>query len=86
MSGSPDLREKPHLQRELGLAHAPPLTPVVLSDPAVELAVRLLQLGGRAGRLATAVCLPATRLLRTQLPLLLASPWGSPLCDTVAVP
>lgn len=49
MPGTPGLRETPHLQRELGLARAPPLT-LVLSDPPVELAVRLLQLGGRAGR------------------------------------
>lgn len=39
-----------HLQRELGLVHAPPLTLIVLCDPPAQLTVRLLQLGGCTGR------------------------------------
>lgn len=41
--------QKPHLQRELGLAHVSLLTLVVLGDPPAELTVGLLQLHRRAG-------------------------------------
>lgn len=34
--------EEPHLQRELSLAHALPLTLIMLHDPPIELAVGLL--------------------------------------------
>lgn len=39
-------RERPHLQRELHLVHAPLPALVMLGDPPVELAVGLLQLQG----------------------------------------